>query len=90
MSTKYPLATSSWDQAEYDALNRVIDSDMFSMGPEVRAFEEQFATQFGSKYAVMVMQLQGSRARGKATEVNEPVNPLVENVVKRALNNVEE
>ena len=54
MSTKYPLATSSWDQAEYDALNRVIDSDMFSMGPEVRAFEEQFATQFGSKYAVMV------------------------------------
>ncbi|TLP62738.1 DegT/DnrJ/EryC1/StrS family aminotransferase [Parasedimentitalea maritima] len=54
MSPKYPLATSSWDQAEYDALQRVIDSDMFSMGPEVRAFEEQFAKQFGSKFAVMV------------------------------------
>lgn len=53
-SPKYPLATSSWDQAEYDALQRVIDSDMFSMGPEVRAFEEQFAAHFGSKYAVMV------------------------------------
>lgn len=54
MSFKYPLATSSWDQAEYDALNRVIASDFFSMGPEVRTFEEQFARQFGSKYAVMV------------------------------------
>ncbi|AZV81050.1 DegT/DnrJ/EryC1/StrS family aminotransferase (plasmid) [Parasedimentitalea marina] len=54
MTVKYPLATSSWDQAEHDALNRVIASDMFSMGPEVRAFEEQFARQFGSKHAVMV------------------------------------
>jgi len=54
MSPKYPLATSSWDQAEYDALQRVIDSDMFSMGPEVRAFEDQFARQFGSRFAVMV------------------------------------
>jgi CDP-6-deoxy-D-xylo-4-hexulose-3-dehydrase len=54
MTFKYPLATSSWDQAEQDALQRVIASDMFSMGPEVRAYEEQFATQFGSKFAVMV------------------------------------
>ena len=54
MNVKFPLATSSWDQKEYDALQRVIDSNMFSMGPEVRTFEEQFASQFGSKYAVMV------------------------------------
>ena len=54
MTPKYPLATSSWDQAEYDALDRVIKSNQFSMGTEVRAFEEQFARQFGSKYAVMV------------------------------------
>ncbi len=54
MSFTYPLATSSWDQAEFDALDRVIKSDMFSMGPEVRAFEEEFATLFGSKFAVMV------------------------------------
>ena len=54
MTVKFPLATSSWDQKEYDAIQRVIDSNMFSMGPEVRAFEEQFATQFGSNYAVMV------------------------------------
>ena len=54
MIPKYPLATSSWDQAEYDALDRVIKSNQFSMGAEVRAFEEQFARQFGSRYAVMV------------------------------------
>ena len=54
MIPKYPLATSSWDQAEYDALDRVIKSNQFSMGAEVRAFEEQFARQFGSRCAVMV------------------------------------
>ncbi|WP_336098315.1 DegT/DnrJ/EryC1/StrS family aminotransferase [Roseovarius sp. CH_XMU1461] len=53
MSVRFPLATSSWDQAEQDALQRVIASDMFSMGPEVRAFEEQFARQFGSTHAIM-------------------------------------
>lgn len=53
MKTLFPLATSSWDQAEYDALNRVIASDQFSMGSEVSAFEDQFARQFGTKYAVM-------------------------------------
>ncbi|WP_298258145.1 DegT/DnrJ/EryC1/StrS family aminotransferase [uncultured Litoreibacter sp.] len=54
MSARFPLATSSWDQAEFDAIQRVISSDMFSMGPEVKAFEEEFAEFFGSKYAVMV------------------------------------
>ena len=53
MNPTFPLATSSWDKAEYNALSRVIESDQFSMGPEVRAFEDQFARQFGSKYAVM-------------------------------------
>jgi CDP-4-dehydro-6-deoxyglucose reductase, E1 len=53
MKPIFPLATSSWDQAEYDALSRVIESDQFSMGSEVRAFEDQFAHQFGSKYAIM-------------------------------------
>lgn len=54
MSARFPLATSSWDQAEQDALQRVIRSDMYSMGPEVRKFEEQFAEYFGARYAVMV------------------------------------
>ena len=32
MTIKFPLATTSWDQNEYDALQRVITSNMFSMG----------------------------------------------------------
>lgn len=49
-----PLATDTWDSREFDAIQRVIDSRMFTMGAEVAAYERQFAEFFGSKYAVMV------------------------------------
>lgn len=49
----YPLANSTWDQAEFDALHAVIESRRFTMGPRVKAFEEAFAEHFGSRYAVM-------------------------------------
>jgi len=48
-----PLATSTWNHEEYDAIQRVIESDRFSMGPEVEKFEKEFASFFGSKYALM-------------------------------------
>ncbi len=54
MSFKYPLATATWDQAEYEALQHVITSGMFTMGPKVFEFEKQFASYLGSKYCVMV------------------------------------
>ena len=54
MSYKYPLATATWDQAEYDALQRVITSGMFTMGPKVFEFERQFASYLGAKHCVMV------------------------------------
>lgn len=50
----YPLASTTWDEAEYSAIQRVIDSGMFSMGQEVAKFEQQFAAWVGSRYAVMV------------------------------------
>lgn len=50
----YPLATATWDQAEYDAIQHVIRSGMFTMGPQVQAFEAAFANYVGSQYAVMV------------------------------------
>jgi len=50
----YPLASPSWDEKEYDAMQRVIASGMFSMGKEVRSFEKRFAQYFGKKYAIMV------------------------------------
>ena len=50
----YPLAADTWDEAEYGAINRVIKSNRFTIGPEVELFENEFAEFFGSKYAVMV------------------------------------
>ncbi|HAT84888.1 MAG TPA: pyridoxamine 5-phosphate oxidase [Rhizobiales bacterium] len=54
MSVRFPLATSTWDDAEYQALQNVIESDRFSMGPQVARFEEEFSKAFGSRYAIMV------------------------------------
>lgn len=50
----YPLATATWDDAEYSAIQRVIESGMFTMGANVQEFEKQFAAYTGSRYCVMV------------------------------------
>ncbi len=50
----YDLASSSWGQEEIDALHRVIASEQFTIGPNVRRFEEDFAARFGVRHAVMV------------------------------------
>ena len=50
----FPLATSSWDRREYEAIDRVVRSGMFSMGREVVAFERQFAEAMETEHAVMV------------------------------------
>jgi dTDP-4-amino-4,6-dideoxygalactose transaminase len=50
----YALASSTWDENEYSAIQRVIDSDMFTMGKEVAQYEKDFAEFFGSKHALMV------------------------------------
>lgn len=54
MSFRFPLASTSWDAAEYAAIQRVIDSNMFTMGPNVAAFEADFAAYVGSRHCVMV------------------------------------
>lgn len=51
--TIYPLATSSWDEEEYAALDAVIKSGMFTMGKHVAEYERVFADRFGSRFAVM-------------------------------------
>lgn len=52
--TNYALASSTWDDNEYSAIQRVIDSDMFTMGKEVAQYEKDFSAFFGSKYTLMV------------------------------------
>lgn len=51
---KYPLASSTWDEKEIEAINSVIAKDMYTMGEGVKQFEEDFSKFFGSKYSVMV------------------------------------
>jgi len=50
----YPLASSTWDDKELGAIQKVVDSNMFTMGKYVAEYEQRFAEFFGSKYAVMV------------------------------------
>jgi len=50
----YSLASSTWDEKEFAAIQQVVDSNMFTMGPHVAEYEQDFAKLFGAKYAVMV------------------------------------
>ncbi|WP_312491796.1 DegT/DnrJ/EryC1/StrS family aminotransferase [Pseudomonas cremoris] len=54
MSIKFPLAASTWEKEELDAMQRVIATGMFTMGENVKAFEQDFAQFVGSKHCVMV------------------------------------
>ena len=51
---EYPLAVSSWDDAEIKAIHKVLDKGITTMGECVKEFEEQFALFMGSRYCVMV------------------------------------
>ncbi len=49
-----PLASSSWDDAEIEALQSVIQSGNFTMGSRVAEFEAAFADFHEARHAVMV------------------------------------
>ncbi|MFZ2227643.1 MAG: aminotransferase class I/II-fold pyridoxal phosphate-dependent enzyme [Candidatus Nanopelagicaceae bacterium] len=50
----YPLAMDNWDDRERVAIERVVKSNRFTMGEQVKLFESEVAAKFGSRYAVMV------------------------------------
>ena len=50
----YPLSSTSWGPEELAAIDKVVRSGRFTMGSEVRAFEEAFAEKFGVKHVAMV------------------------------------
>ena len=54
MSSRFPLATSSWGTEEHDALQAVLASGQFTMGDKVAQFERDFARYTGSRFCVMV------------------------------------
>ena len=51
---KYEITLSTFGPSEKEAMLNVINSDMFTMGRNVKEFEDCFANYFGRKYAVMV------------------------------------
>jgi CDP-6-deoxy-D-xylo-4-hexulose-3-dehydrase len=51
---RFELASSTWGEEEKQATLEVLDSNNFTMGKNVREFEERFAMHFGARYAVMV------------------------------------
>ena len=51
---KHPLASSTWGPEELAAGEAVLRSGQTTMGTQVRAFEDEFATAIGTRYAVMV------------------------------------
>lgn len=77
MKTKYPLATTTWDQSEFSAINRVIDSNHFTMGREVEKFESGFAQYFKTKYAVMLNSGSSANLLMIASLFYKKENPLI-------------
>lgn len=51
---RIPLSDLDYDMAEEEAVLRVLRSKWLSMGAEVEAFEREFASSVGSKYAIAV------------------------------------
>ena len=51
---KYSLSSDTWDKEELQAIQDVIDSGRYTMGPKVAQFEKEFAEHFDAPYAVMV------------------------------------
>jgi CDP-6-deoxy-D-xylo-4-hexulose-3-dehydrase len=72
----FPLATSSWDENEYAALQAVIASGRFTMGPLVKQFESDFAAAFGSSFGVMVNSGSSANLIAIAAAVLDPRSDL--------------
>ena len=51
---KYNLASDSWGNEEISAINDVIKSNQYTMGPKVKKFEEEFSKFCGVKYGSTV------------------------------------
>ena len=51
---QFKLCDDPWGQEEIAAIQSVIDSGLYTMGANVRRFEERFAEKYGTKHAVMV------------------------------------
>jgi CDP-6-deoxy-D-xylo-4-hexulose-3-dehydrase len=72
----YELSSTSWGPEEVDALQRVIRSGCYTMGEQVRLFEEAFAVKFGMKHAVMMNSGSSANLVGVAALAYRAKQPL--------------
>lgn len=82
---RYKLSDDTWNEKEFEAIQQVLDSNMFSMGKRVKQFESEFAEKFGVKYALMVssgsaanlLAVAGLVYSGKLQKEDEVIVPAV-------------
>ena len=72
----YELSSTSWGEEELDAMQRVLRSGRFTMGEQVRRFEDAFAARFGMKHAVMVNSGSSANLVGVAALFYRSTRPL--------------
>ena len=72
----YDLAADTWGDEEKTAIQEVVESGRFTMGPRVVQFEQAFADYFGRKHAVMVNSGSSANLVGVASLFHRADKPL--------------
>ena len=72
----YDLAADTWGDEEKTAIQEVVESGRFTMGPRVAQFEQAFAEYFGRKHAVMVNSGSSANLVGVASLFHRADKPL--------------
>lgn len=72
----YPTSFSFWDEAEHEAIRRVVDSGQFTAAGEVEAFEAEFAAWHGMKHGIMVNSGSSANLVAVAALFAKAENPL--------------
>jgi len=73
----YDLASSTWNEDEVNAIKRVVDSGMLTMGENVAKFEKAFAAKFKKKHAIMVGSGSSANLVGVAALFYKKQRPLM-------------
>ena len=72
----YELASSTWNEEEKQTILEVLNSNIYTMGKNVKEFEEKFAAYFGMKYAVMANSGSSANLIAVASLFYKKENPL--------------
>ena len=73
---RFELVSLTWGDEERQAVIRVLDSGNYTMGENVREFEERFARRLGMKYAVMTNSGSSANLIAVASLFYKKGNPL--------------